>query len=393
MCIKLKRWLWLLLLLLPLTGWTEPARDVTAEAEIAVAGRDTDLPLLWDGRWATGITAPGDVDQYIWITPGQDPVAAVYIEFGRHTSAVQAEAFDGYAWRVSTSWTDAYMGQVLLRIPVQSDTFRLHFRPQKAGDMLYLRELRVFTTGELDETLAHDWLPPADKADILFVVAHPDDELLWFGGAIPSCVNAGRTVQLVYLTCNHVERRQELLCGLWHCGVRHYPQINQWEDTKDTYLDALWRWGQREKAVSELAEILRRYRPEVVVTHGVKGESGHIQHILCSELIQEAVILAAEERFGLPSWQVKKLYLHGGDAPTLRMDWTIPLMNLGGKDGLTLAKEAFELHASQNHRRYHVQEPGEKNDSTLFTLAYSTVGEDVIGGDMFENISAEFLTR
>ena len=388
----MKKWLCILLLLLPLTAWAEPARDVTAEVEIAVAGRDTDLPLLWDGKWASGITAPGNMDQYVWITPGREPVAAVYIEFGRHTSAVQAEAFDGYAWRALAPWTDASMGQVLLRLPAQSGMFRLHFRPQKDGDMLYLRELHAFTAGELEDAPVRDWLPPAEKADILFVVAHPDDELLWFAGAIPSCVNAGRTVQVVYLTCNHVERRQELLCGLWHCGVRHYPHINQWEDTKDTYLDALWRWGQREKAVGALADILRRYRPEVVVTHGVKGESGHIQHILCSELVQEAVKAAAEPS-ELPAWQVRKLYLHGGDEPTLRMDWSIPLANLGGKDGLTLAREAFELHASQNHRRYHVQEPGEKNDSTLFTLVATTVGEDAVGGNLFENIPSENLLQ
>lgn len=382
----MKKWLWILLLLLPLTAWADPARDVTAAVEIKVQGRDTDLQLLWDGNWASGITAPGGTDQYVWITPGRDPVAAVYMEFGRCTSAVRAELYDGHAWRASAPWTDAAMGQVLLRFPAQSGQFRLHFRPQKAGEKLYLRELHAFTPGELDETQARDWLPPAEKADILFVVAHPDDELLWFGGAIPSCVDAGRTVQVVYLTCNHVERRQELLCGLWHCGVRHYPQINTWADSKNTYSDALWRWGQRENIIESLAGIICRYRPEVIVTHGEKGESGHIQHILCSEMMREAVKLAAEGAKGLAPWQTQKLYLHGGEAPTLHMDWSLPLASLGGKDGLTLAKEAFAFHASQNHQRYHVQEPGEKNDSTLFTLVHSTVGEDVAGGDLFENV-------
>lgn len=385
----MKKWIVLLLLLLPLTAWADPARDVTAEVQITVAGRQDGLRTMWDRDWKTGLAAPGDIDQYVWITPGEDPVAAVYIEYGMRTSAVALETYDGSDWRQATEWTDALTAQDLVSFPARTEAFRLHFTPAIAGSKLYIREIYVFTEGDLTDTPAHGWTTSAGKADILFVATHPDDELLWFGGAIPSCTDAGREVQVAYLTCNKLVRRQELLNGLWHCGVTRYPEINEWEDARGEPGYVLWTWGGRDNALSQMTAMLRRYQPEVVVTHGVKGESGHIQHKLCSELMQEAVRLAADPAYqtdGLSPWQVKKLYLHGGKEPTLQMDWSQPLASFGGKDGLTVAREAFDFHVSQDHVRYHVQSPGEENDSTLFTLVYSTVGEDEAGNDFFEHI-------
>ncbi|MBQ8080714.1 MAG: PIG-L family deacetylase [Clostridia bacterium] len=61
---------------------------------------------------------------------------------------------------------------------------------------------------------------------MLLLSAHPDDELLWFGGTLPTYAGErGKQVQLVYLAHGDARRKNELLDGLWTCGVHAYPVI------------------------------------------------------------------------------------------------------------------------------------------------------------------------
>lgn len=139
---------------------------------------------------------------------------------------------------------------------------------------------------------------------------------------------------------------------------------------------------------------IRRYRPEVIVTHDIKGEYGHEQHLVVADATPTAVRLAADEAYDPESvsqygaWQVKKLYLHLGDAPTTQLDWSQPLSAFGGDTGMEIASRAFELHVSQaKNARWKVAEKGDRYDSTLYTLVFSTVGEDAAGNDFFEHIA------
>lgn len=384
--------LFILLALAPLCCAAESARDITAESALSVVGREGAEKVIRDGDWETGVRIRGDVEQIILVTPGETPVAAVCVQFGPETSGMAVETWDGAAWRVAASTPNSDQAECSLHFEPLSQPFRLRFTGSRPQQPAFVRELRLFSAGEIDPERCRDWLPPCEKADILFVVAHPDDELLWFGGAIPSCADAGRDAQVVYLTCETIQRRQELLAGLWHCGVRHYPQINGWTDGRAKRETVLRRWNGEQAVLDSFVRMLRRFCPEVVVTHGTDGESGHIQHRLCAEFVQRALPLAADPAYlpeAGPAWQVKKLYLHGGDQPTLRMDWDLPLQSFGGRSGLTLAREGFACHRSQNHKRYHVQAPGEENDSTLFTLVLTQVGEDQYGNDFFEHLEPQ----
>ena len=378
----------LLLILFSLCARAETARDVTAEALIEIVGSDSRVEKLRDRDEDTGISAPAGKRQYLIVTPGDQAIAAAKIEFGPQPSSVAAERYDGEEWRTLSAYENPGYSQALIRFPAQTAPFRLAFTPLREGDKLYIRELYLYSEGEPDAERAHTWQAAPEKADILFVATHPDDELLWFGGAIPSCVDAGKSVQVVYLTCGKPTRRLELLNGLWHCGVRGYPEILYLEDEKVEKEQALKDWDE-EQTVSRLVRLIRAYRPEVVVTHGADGEYGHVQHVLCAELMQKAVRQAADASFrphaGAP-WRIKKLYLHGGDKPTLRMDWDAPLASFGGKTGIEVAREAYQYHVSQHKRRYQVAAAGEKYDSTLYTLTVTRVGKDSEKNDFFEHI-------
>ena len=388
----------------PRAALGDTARDITTQCKITSSDSDSSIKSLYDRDETTGCGLRAGRGQYLQITPGDAPVAAVMLEFGTytHSFAIQAQDADG-AWREIASFenTGDY-GQAYLTFPAQSGRFRIAFscadgRERKAT----IREMYLFSEGTPDLALAHAWQPPCEKADLLFVVAHPDDEILWFGGAIPYYAGQlGLQVQAAYLTCYKPERRLELLNGLWHCGVRSYPDIADFEDYNYQRVDYAYRaWG-KENILSHLVRLLRRYQPEAVVTHDLKGEYGHTQHIVCSETVLEAASRAADASYDPDSarqygvWQVKKVYRHLGDAPTTRMDWSQPLSFFNGRTGLEGAAEAFQLHVTQTWSgKFAVAAPGDSYDSTVYTLAYSTVGEDARGGDFLENIPLESLSN
>ena len=161
-------------------------------------------------------------------------------------------------------------------------------------------------------------------------------------------------------------------------------------------VDAAYQcWG-RETAYKTIVRAIRRFQPDVLVTHDILGEYGHTQHIVTSDAAYQAVLLAADPGYDPDSaqqygaWQVKKLYRHLGDAPTTRMDWQQPLAAFGGQTGLEIAAQAFKMHASQQDILWPTPPgPGEQYDSTVFTLVYSIVGPDEAGNDLLEHIEAE----
>lgn len=88
---------------------------------------------------------------------------------------------------------------------------------------LKLNEVFVFSDGDCLDWV-QQWEPTPKKADLLLLVAHPDDELIFFGGTIPTyAVEKNMNVVVAYMSYSNTTRRSELLNGLWHMGLRQYP--------------------------------------------------------------------------------------------------------------------------------------------------------------------------
>ena len=68
-------------------------------------------------------------------------------------------------------------------------------------------------------------------------------------------------------------------------------------------------------------------------------------------------------------------------------DWEEPLEAETGFTPLMLATEALDKHRSQTHY-FRMERQGVEYDNRLFGLVYSTVGEDVLKNDLFENVPA-----
>ena len=236
------------------------------------------------------------------------------------------------------------------------------------------------------------WEEPLERANLLVLVAHPDDELLWMGGAIPYyATERGMDVAVAYLTCANNMRRSEMLNGLWTAGVRHYPYIGSFRDKRRSEIkDSYLIWGGKEKVEGHIVSLYRRLKPQVVLSHDLKGEYGHPAHIICARAAVEALDIARDEKKHPESleaygaWDVPKLYLHLYGENTIEMDWQQTLASLGGATPLDVTSEAFAQHRSQQSR-YAVEITGPYS-AARFGLVRSLVGNDVQKNDFFENI-------
>ena len=255
------------------------------------------------------------------------------------------------------------------------------------------------------------WREPCERADLCLMTSHADDEQLFFAGVLPYYAGAkGYEVQVVYFTDHKNEplRRHELLRGLWTVGVTHYPVISPFPDLYSESEAAAQqqfaaRGFTREAVVGFQVEMLRRFRPLVVVGHDPNGEYGHGQHRLNSSTLQEAVRISGDpsqypesaEAYGV--WEVPKTYLHLYPENGITMDWDVPLEAFGGKTAFQMTQAGFLCHDSQQYtwfRRWLNGNAGEITKASQITthspcrygLYLSRVGEDVLKNDFFENL-------
>lgn len=86
---------------------------------------------------------------------------------------------------------------------------------------------------------------------MMLVVAHPDDDLLWFGGLLPYYAGEkGLRVQVVYLAPTSTSRRTELLAALWECGVTAYPTFLGFHDKQAKDLNGQYKMWRKSRVFS-----------------------------------------------------------------------------------------------------------------------------------------------
>ena len=193
-------------------------------------------------------------------------------------------------------------------------------------------------------------IQPAQRA--LFVHAHPDDESLNNGATMARYVAEGRGVTLV--TCTAGEMGEVLVPELEHLAADREDRLGEhrkdeiasamnalaspdgrtidhrWLGGFGTYRDSGMQWHADGYAIpadtthdnafwntdlltsaSDLVEIIREVRPQVVVTYNDFGGYGHPDHIQAHRVTHYAVALAAVPSFRRDlgeAWEVSKLY-------------------------------------------------------------------------------------
>ncbi|MBX3737475.1 MAG: PIG-L family deacetylase [Candidatus Didemnitutus sp.] len=237
------------------------------------------------------------------------------------------------------------------------------------------------------------------KAALMVVIAHPDDEA-YFPGLLPYvCLVRKLPVVFVVLTSGEAgitpagnrelrEEEQRRACRVY--GLPNEPVFARFADGAwQGTLEDNWKlWGGESRAAEWLAAQIRHYRPDVVVTHALDGESGHPNHVGCALSVTKACAWAADATRGgtevTAAWSVKKLYVHRWPTRPLefRQDVLVP-----GTDRtcLQIGEAGGKMHRSQGYAEQPFAEldaPG----ASRFGLYATTVGVDSGVGDLFEHV-------
>lgn len=392
----MKKWLIALLTLLALSlsvAFAAEANDITEDCKFKVCSSGRKYTLMTDKKYTSYWESNKIKTPWIAITaPEGKPIAGLYVCFGNMPESWEIQTSDdGKDWFTAVPGDTRFL-HAYVALPQPAQHIRLAVTSEKKT-ALRINDLFVLSEGDLPDWV-QVWQPTEEKADILFLSTHPDDELIFFGGAIPTyAVEQQRKVVVAYFTRSNTTRSSELLNGLWHMGVRTYPVIGNFKDSYAKNLKAAYKSAGGKGKVNEwIVGLYRQYKPEVVVTQDTNGEYGHKQHMMIADAAQNCIALAANEdeftasTIAYGTWQVKKLYLHLYPENQIAFDWTVPLKSMNGATGIELAEEAYTLHKTQASSGMSVTETGTKYDNRVFGLAFTTVGEDVRKDDFLENI-------
>lgn len=374
------------------------------------------LVLICTGAAAMAEAADITGDCKYWVSEGKvSPMTDAMINTAWQPKGKTAEVRFGFpegAGYIMIDWYDDPTGYVFTQLdgdlnPIATSTekdafgsiyqvFRLDPAARNASLLLTqpgqaIHKVRIYSQGELPADVK-DFTAPHEDCDLLVISAHQDDEWIFFGGIIPYYEQVrGKNVQVMYMADCKRLRKAEALNGLWASGSKIYPEfLNLMDQNIDSYDQTLEDWGGTQVVVERLVEQIRRYKPEVILTHDWNGEYGHNQHKVTARHMHTAIEAAASpalfpesaEKYG--AWQVKKLYLHLAKSDVIDFEWNTPYDQLGGRTPLQVAQRAYEEHPSQ-HKYYQVKDGG-KYDNSVFGMTYSVVGGDLLHVDLFENI-------
>lgn len=338
----------------------------------------------------TPVIVSNSDENTIVITSQEDSgIGAVYIKWDNPVVPYQIRTDQGTVECGEYGFLHEF---ILLTEKTQTVTILLPQQEMK----LYQNEVRIFTDEEVPDDV-QIWEPPCERADIMLIAAHSDDDILYMGGIAPTYgAELGARVQVVYMTeffsNNRNIREHEKLDGLWTDGARSYPVCANFRDVYCNDLADAKQKYDYQAGEDYLTDVIRRFRPQVVVTHDFNGEYGHGFHMLTANATAQALENAADNACRTDSeafltygvWDTPKAYFHLYGENTVRLNLRVPLESMGGQTALEVAKAAYKKHVSQQIYSYYVSDDYE-HSCAEFGLYRTLVGYDT-GNNMLENI-------
>ena len=218
---------------------------------------------------------------------------------------------------------------------------------------------------------------------LLAVLAHPDDETFGMGGTLALYARRGVSVQLVCATRGEVGeidpeyketyqsaaclRTQELRCAADMLGIEAIHFLNYRDSgmpgsPDNTHPKALAAQPV-EQVAREVAHLIRKIRPDVVLTFDPIGGYRHPDHIAIQQATVLGFSLAGEADFidpeGLMAFGPEKLYFHTMNRTFLKM--AVRVSRLVGQDPrrfgrnkdidlVSLTEVDFPTHVKVNYR-------------------------------------------
>ena len=199
------------------------AQDITSMAKITLSRHGAGQGVLTDGDYSTQWN---DKEGYIeFRLPADHPCHTLYALTCNNPDYVIVKEKKNGRWQKVKVEGERFNTHC---IPLNGLT---HFRLTVTKGILRVMEVRLFGAGELPPEVVN-YHAAADKADLMILACHPDDDILWMGGLMPTYAGQlGMKVQLVYMASKYFYRRCEAMDALWHCGVRQGPVFMNLPDT------------------------------------------------------------------------------------------------------------------------------------------------------------------
>ena len=149
--------------------------------------------------------------------------------------------------------------------------------------------------------LLDDGVPPGGRCRLLGVFAHPDDETFCAGGTFAHYAGQGAEIMVVSATRGQAGQIRDAAAGTGRtiaavreaelrlaCERLGITQMRCLDHVDGTLADAGFS-----ALVDELAEIIREFRPDIVITFGPDGGYGHPDHVTISAVTTAACQRAA----------------------------------------------------------------------------------------------------
>lgn len=263
------------------------------------------------------------------------------------------------------------------------------------SDGMTISKLFAFSSGEVPSWV-QKWDEPCTNADILLISTHADDEILFFGGILPYYAGElNLRVQVAYY-CQFWNsasiREHEKLDGLWVCGVNNYPVNGNFDDIYCTDLESAKTVYSYNDSIEFMTELIRRFKPLVLVGQDLNGEYGHGGHMITAAAICDAVEISADASnypdsaalYG--TYDVPKTYLHLYGENSIDLDCQRTLNAFDGKTVLQVAEEAYEMHVSQQWCWFYV------SDSNAYSCGRYGLYRTTVGNDTESDIMCNLVT-
>ncbi len=256
-----------------------------------------------------------------------------------------------------------------------------------------ISDIRVFSKGDLPSDV-QQWNPPCKEADIMLIASHADDEILFFGGIIPTYIDKNNaSIQVVYMSSfwdSAKIREHEKLDGLWASGLNIYPVSGGFADLYSTTIEEAAKQYDLDSMVSYITTQIRRFKPQVIVSHDFDGEYGHGFHMLTAKAVTMSIESAVDSTLYTDSattygiWDTPKTYFHLYKENEINLNLRIPLASMNNMTALEIAQNAYKQHVSQQWCWFFVSDENE-NSCARFGLYRTKVGND-LSNDLLENI-------
>jgi len=248
----------------------------------------------------------------------------------------------------------------------------------------------VLGASQVGSSLPASWENSVAARSLLVILAHPDDESYGLGGTLAKYAADGVAVTLICATRGEagidgltpeeagLVRERELQVAAAVIGIADVRFMG--------YRDGKLALADPEAAVDQLVGVMREIRPQVVITFGPDGISGHPDHVAIHQLATLAfdrAALPARLFYLAPSAATEQAC---GIAPTLET----PGGSVAGIDvgaHLVTKVRAMQSHVSQNPP---YPGPPEREASHLACHEYFALARPATAGSGLSDLFGSF---